>query len=99
MDDLLAELELENVTLESLKLCLEERENYSGTIFFNISIDVVENICNTCNSVKKAATSGDIDVQSLKKLALYISCLIYQSSDPNGTCIYDIIHQYSIFIN
>ena len=95
MDDLLSELELTNVKIEALQICLDERENYSGPILFNLSNDVIENISLTCSSIKKSTSSTDFDVLSLKKLAMYINCLIYQSSDPNGMYYEEVIYHMS----
>lgn len=89
MDFILYDLSLTEVTLDNLQICLEEGENYEGTIgFSHIDYYKLENVFVTARQLNEPESPPIQDIASLKKLVLYLLCFLNKPvQDPNGKII------------
>jgi hypothetical protein len=85
MNDLLSDLNLDNISSESLKWCFEEGENYKGPILFHQNIDSLEKTLFYLKSINQQKSSiQNSDISNLKKLMLYLVCSIFHNTDTNS---------------
>ena len=86
MEFILYDLNLNDVTLENLQLCLEEGENYVGTISFQgTDYYKMEDIFVVARQLNEPGAPPIQDVTALKKLVIYLLCFLNKPiQDPNG---------------
>ena len=84
MEHIFYELGLNDVTVDVLQDCLEERDRIIS--FDNADSATIGKVLNLANALTHSSVSN-LNVASLKKLSLYLTCLVSISTDPIGNII------------